>query len=86
MPPILVAKQNEIVLPFLNDREYAFTPFKGTPDIQQTYNVTGVPTELVIHLQGCSVAKVRLNRNERQRQSEKPVESLLRQQSAASNL
>jgi len=73
----IVARQDEMVLPFLKDNGYTFTPFKGTPDIQQAYNVTGVPTEFVIDRQGRIVAKVRLSSNERERQFEQLVESLL---------
>ncbi len=73
----IVAKQDEMVLPFLNENRYTFTAFKGTPDILQAYNVTGVPTEFVIDRQGRIVAKVRLNSDERERQFEQLVEKLL---------
>jgi glutathione peroxidase-family protein len=73
----IVEKQDDLVRPFLNEHHYTFTAFKGNPDIMQAYAITGVPTEYVIDRQGRVVAKVRLASDDRERQFEKLVESLL---------
>jgi len=73
----IVETQDDLVRPFLNEHHYTFTAFKGNPDIRQAYAITGAPTEYVIDRQGRVVAKVRLNSDDRERQFEKLVESLL---------
>lgn len=73
----IVEQQDDLVRPFLNEHHYTFTAFKGNPDIRRAYTITGVPTEYVIDRQGRVVAKVRLNSDDRERQFEKLVESLL---------
>ncbi len=73
----IVEKQDDLVQPFLDEKHYTFAAFKGSPDIKKAYGVGGAPTEYVIDRQGRVVAKVRLNSDDRERQFEKLVESLL---------
>lgn len=72
----IVAKQDDQVLPFLADKRYTFTAYKGNDAIRDAYGVNGAPTEFVIDRQGRGVTMMRLNSDERERQFGELVEKL----------
>ncbi len=73
----IVASQNDLVGPLLEDGRYTFTALKGTPEVKKAYGVTGAPTEFLIDPKGYIAAKVRLNSDEREARVGKMIEELM---------